>query len=168
MEPQEEFWLRELLDSLSVPPEWESETREERFSRLLAQLKHLSEQGDDEERWETREMSVYGRNSVVRIEQIKGKGPTQEITIQRLLSREHAAEWCFATLEDIVLPDLQKAVKACRTARVPKRIRVALEGVLSDLRKELRECRRKSADPSVGSATRVTVLPEPGPRKAAA
>jgi len=124
--------------------------------------------GRRESKMATSEGPVYSRNSVVRIEQIKGKGPTQEFTIQRLLSTEHAAGWCVATLEDLVLPDLTKAVKACRTTRVPKRIQSALESVLTDFRKELREYRRKSADPSVGSATRVSILPEPGPRKAAA
>jgi len=124
--------------------------------------------GGRESEMEHKESVVYGRNSVVKVEQIRGKGPTQEFTIQRLLSTEHAAECFAATLEDLVLLDLRKAVKACRTARVPKKVQVPLEAVLTDLRNGLRQYRRTAADPSVGSATQVTILPEPGPRKAAA
>ncbi len=91
----------------------------------------------------------------------------EELTIQRLLAVDHAADSLVGDLEYSFLPALRKAVKAVGATRIPKQIRLALEAAAKDIQKALREYQRMSTK-TISSEVRVTIFPEPDPRKEAA
>ncbi len=112
-----------------------------------------------------KENSRYGVNSVVRKEWPQTKVPPEELTIQRFLAVDHAADSLVGDLEYSFLPALGKAVKAVGATRIPKQIRLALEAAAKDIQKALREYQEMSTRESVSSQMRVTVFPESDPRK---
>ncbi len=113
----------------------------------------------------------YGRQTIVRIERPTTRVGPEEVTVQRLLQKEHAGTWLWEDLTALALPDLKKAVKMCKQvswAELEGLLPMILENIMKELEKEEKEYRRTAVDDSVGSNCQVMVIPKEDVEKEAA
>ena len=105
----------------------------------------------------------YGPESIVRCEWPTTQLDPKEVTVHRLLAREHAGTWLWEDLTALVLPDLKKAVKMCKQvswAELEGLLPMILENITKELQREEREYRKRAVDDSIGCNNLVTVIPK--------